>query len=86
MDTVNQCRVGCDGARSADQIALNLLAAFTQEGRSLRLGLHAFCDDRDTERFSQTDYRVHNLSRLRIVVNAGDKGSVDLDLVEGERL
>src|SRR3984957_19715407 len=70
----------------AEEIALHRIAAHFREEPELLLGLHALCDDRHFETMAKADYGAHDRGRLRIASEIDDKGAVDLDLVERERL
>src|ERR1700688_3483028 len=69
-----------------EEIALHRVAAHFREEGELLLGLHALGDDRHFETMAEADHGAHDRGRLRIAPEIDDKGAVDLDLVERERL
>src|SRR5262249_3291135 len=82
----NRLAVMLDRLRAADEIALHLVAGFGRQERELRLGLDALRHHRQLEAAAQTDDRADDRRRLRIVLEIGDEGLVDLDLVERKGL
>src|SRR6185369_9024311 len=75
-----------DRLRPAEEIALHRVAAFVGEEAELLLGLDAFGNDRHFEAMAEIDDGANDRRRLRVAPQIHDKGAVDLDLVERERL
>src|SRR3979411_2358525 len=74
-------RVGATG-----QIPLHFVAAFLKQQRVLSVGLDSFRENRRVQAPSETDDRTHDRPGVVVVFQVPNKGSVDLDLVAGERL
>src|SRR5262245_49849708 len=75
-----------DRFRSANEIALDFAALFVGEESELLFGFHALGQDREVQSTTERDDRADNGRGLLAVAEIGDKGLVNLDLVEGERL
>src|SRR5258705_288808 len=75
-----------DRRRLADEIALHRVAPLVGEEGELLLGFDAFGYDRHLEPMAEADHRADDRGRLRVAPEIHDKGAVDLDLVERERL
>ena len=84
--TANQRIVLLDRERLADEVTLHGVASLFSEETELFLGFHAFGDDRHFKTVTEANDRAHDRRRLRIASKIHDKGAVDLDLVERERL
>src|SRR5687768_5906487 len=73
-----------DRVGAADQIALDLVAAFGTQHFELLGRLHAFGEHRDAEAAAEADDRADDRSRLGVVDHVLNEAAVDLDLVERE--
>src|SRR5262249_56294990 len=79
-------RVGVDRGRPAHQVALDVVAGFAGQERQLVARLDAFGHHRHAQSARQADDGAHDGGRLRVAVDVGYEGAVDLDRVEWERL
>jgi hypothetical protein len=70
--------------RFADQKTLHLIAGFAPQERQLLFGFDAFAQDRQPEAVPEGHDCARDVGGLRIGIQVGDEGAVDLDLVEGE--
>src|SRR2546430_10946330 len=82
----DQCRILPNRKWLADEIALHRVAALLGEKAELLLRLYALGDDRHFQRMTEIDHGPDDCRRLRIAAEIDDKGAIDLDLVERERL
>src|SRR5579862_230284 len=71
-----------DRGRSAQQIALDLVAAFFLEEAQLLVGLDAFGDHRQAEALAEAEHGAHDRGRLLVRMDLLDERAVDLDPVE----
>ena len=86
LDCVEKHRHPVRRHRLADEVTLHGVASLFSEETELLLGFHAFGDDRHFKTVTEANDRAHDRRRLRIASKIHDKGAVDLDLVERERL
>ncbi len=82
--TADQFSVARDRERPAGQIALNFIASFLNEEGPLAFGFDPFRKDWDLEAMTHADDRTDNRLGMAVVIQVGNKGAVDLDLVECE--
>src|SRR5207244_5026853 len=82
----DQSGVLSDRQRLADEIALHRVATLFREEAELLLRLDPLGDDRHFEAVTEVDDSANDCRGLRVAPEIHDKGAVDLDLVERERL
>src|ERR1700733_768178 len=73
-----------DRRRPAQEITLNLVAAFLLQEAQFLVGLDAFGNDRQPEALAEAEHRPHDRRRLLVVMDRLDDGSVDLDTIKRE--
>lgn len=69
-----------------DKVALDFVARFVRQKGQLRGCFDAFGDDGQIEAVAEADDGANDRCRLRIALEIGNKGLVDLELVERKRL
>jgi len=84
--TTDQFGVVRDWEWPTGQITLHLVAAFLHEERMLGFGLDPFRQDRLIKASAETDDCVHDSPGVVVVFQVANKDTIDLDLVEPERL
>src|SRR5205823_5177942 len=79
-------RVVLNRSRAADQVALDLVAAFLRQHLELSLRLDALGEHRKTQATGKPDHSTYDRDRTVAPAELRDERTVDLDAVERKRL